>query len=102
MNTENKILVKRRVKYVMLGIVFTSYLFLIDQELRPGQELESSLVVVRERAERLRRKCHQLRNKQRLEWPALFNSDNVNTCTNVFFNFNRKTFELCNVLKVCL
>ena len=44
----------RRVQYVMVGIVLTSYLFIIEQKLRPVEEPESSLEVLTERAEKLR------------------------------------------------
>ena len=102
MPAASKILVKRRVQYGILAIVLSSYLVILHlhQELqRPGDQSRQGLAVMRERAETLRRRCRTLRNDQRLEWSALYNNININTCTNVFFTLNSNSFQLCNILK---
>ena len=99
MIADTKILLRWRAQYLIIAIVLSSYLFILHQELqRPGDQSSQGLAVMRERAERLRRRCRQLRNDQRLEWSALY-QDNLNTCTNVFFSLNSKRFQLCNILK---
>ena len=96
----DKILVKGRVQYLILLIVFTSYLVILHQGLaRPDPQPSQGLTVLRERAEMVRRRCEKFRSDQRLEWSALYHNHQINTCTNVFFTLNSRRFQLCNILK---
>ena len=68
MGPETRLLVRRRAQYVILVTVFSSYLFILHQELGRGAEGPSQgLAVMRGRAETLRRRCRQLRSEQRQE-----------------------------------
>ena len=63
-------------------------------------EKTDKLIILRKRASYVKSICKMYRDKTRVEWGSLYESDEtVNRCTNINFEVNNREFAICNVLK---